>query len=388
MMRWGVAQGIVILMGAMMPGCSGGRGPLMLTEQERASVGPLCVGDAAPPLAIAEWVKGEPVDRFEPGRVYVIDFWATWCGPCIASMGRTSALQEKHPGRVTVIAVTTEDRANTAARIRQHVKKDGARMRFRVAIDRDARTADAYRRASRESAIPRSFLVDQNGRLAWIGHPAQAEPVVERMLAGTWDLAAAAKDRTAAVSARAEARRCADALRAAERTGDNGAKLAALERLCSISPEENNWSPPHAPWMVRADLLREMGRSAEVGPVLEQMLAMFPNDPTAQAEGASGLVGIDAARAGEIADKAGSLLRSSEESREGEDDWDRWIRDAEREEHAAALQALARVRFAQDRAKDAAALQREAIARLEGSGYSAYLADMRKTLERYGGAAR
>lgn len=38
----------------------------------------LKVGDAAPPLAITEWVQGEAVGAFEAGKPYLIEFWATW----------------------------------------------------------------------------------------------------------------------------------------------------------------------------------------------------------------------------------------------------------------------------------------------------------------------
>ena len=56
----------------------------------------LHIGDPAPPLGPGRWLKGEPVSAFEPGKVYVVEFWATWCGPCIAAIPHISDLQKQH----------------------------------------------------------------------------------------------------------------------------------------------------------------------------------------------------------------------------------------------------------------------------------------------------
>lgn len=55
----------------------------------------LALGSPAPPLYIQSWLKGEPVNQLEKGKVYVVEFWATWCGPCIAGMPHLSEVAEK-----------------------------------------------------------------------------------------------------------------------------------------------------------------------------------------------------------------------------------------------------------------------------------------------------
>src|SRR5689334_22065643 len=72
----------------------------------------LKIGDPAPPIKVLKWAKGTPIEKFEPGRVYVVDFWATWCYYCRMSMPHLSALARKYGDKVTVISIdVAEDRA-------------------------------------------------------------------------------------------------------------------------------------------------------------------------------------------------------------------------------------------------------------------------------------
>lgn len=163
------------------------------------------VGDPAPPLTIARWLRGPEVARFEPGQVYVLDFWAVWCPSCIALLPHLSDLQDRLSGRgVYFAAITLPDaEANSPAAIDAFISRKAGIFRTAVAIDTPAApetcasqplcgvTALAYLKAAALDGIPSSVVVDRSGHVAWIGDPAALDPVVEAIASGTWDLAQA-----------------------------------------------------------------------------------------------------------------------------------------------------------------------------------------------------
>ena len=112
----------------------------------------LTIGDKAPAIDIAHWIKGEKVKEFEADKVYVVEFWATWCGPCIASMPHLSELQEKYADYdVKFISVSDEDLQTVVSFLFKENKKDGLihndRTNYTLTADPDKSVMTDYFRA-------------------------------------------------------------------------------------------------------------------------------------------------------------------------------------------------------------------------------------------------
>jgi thiol-disulfide isomerase/thioredoxin len=154
----------------------------------------LKVGDPAPPLKVGRWVKGTPVEKLQPGTIYVLEFWATWCAPCKATMPHISQLQADHP-EIVVIAQNVGEEDKAASKVEAWVADLGDKMNVRVATDDRSGEGEGvmwktWNEAARAQTLPATMVVDKEGKLAWIGRPRDVDKVVKGLLAGTFDRAA------------------------------------------------------------------------------------------------------------------------------------------------------------------------------------------------------
>jgi thiol-disulfide isomerase/thioredoxin len=155
----------------------------------------LKVGDPAPGMTVGKWIKGEPVTSIDKDKVYVLEFWATWCGPCIQAIPHVTKLQAKHPDVVFIGVNVWED---NEAKVEPFVTKMGDKMNYRVVLDdksTDPKGAMAknWLDAAGQDGIPCSMIVD-DGNLVWIGHPMAMDKVLDQVAAGKYDIGKAKKE--------------------------------------------------------------------------------------------------------------------------------------------------------------------------------------------------
>ena len=198
----------------------------------------LRVGDAAPAFTVTEWLKGAPHDLASgKGKtIYVLDFWATWCVPCLQNIPHLTQLQKKYADQgVVVIGMTGPglDRRQQLSQVKRFVKDQSEQMGYTIAWDQTNKMEIDYLIAAGAPGIPHAFVIDKSGRVVWQGHPQFGmDGVLERLMAGTFDL-----DKEIARS-RAEAKlnQLLIPFELAMRSGGFRRALAILEEALAVDP--------------------------------------------------------------------------------------------------------------------------------------------------------
>ena len=168
-----------------------------------AAAATLNPGDAVKPDAIgaATLIQGEVPKEWEKDKVYVLECWATWCGPCVAAIPHVNELytELKEKGlRVIGMNVWEDDKD----KVEKFVKDKGEGMSYPVVfVSKTGPFADEWLKAAEVRGIPHAFVV-KNGKLLFSTHPSGlTKELVGDLLAGGEKEAAAVKSKQEAAAA-------------------------------------------------------------------------------------------------------------------------------------------------------------------------------------------
>jgi len=113
------------------------------------------------------------------GQVVLIDFWATWCGPCKVAMPHIQRIFDENKENGFVVLSISIDEARTASKVKPYIKSRG--YTFEVLLDKETEAVSLY---NPQKVLPYAVLIDRNGEVAWrhSGYVAGDEKELEKQV--------------------------------------------------------------------------------------------------------------------------------------------------------------------------------------------------------------
>jgi len=251
------------------------------------------VGEKAPAIGVKDWVSNTPVTlETAKGKVLVVEFWATWCGPCKMTIPHINKLHAKHQDKDVVFVGISDEDLET---VKPFLKT--TEMSYHVGVAASPEAYKAWMEGVR--GIPHAFVVDKAGTVAWKGHPlAGMDGAIDQLVKGAFDPEKAKK--------LAALREQLQKARSYEQA------FAALDAMMQAVPDD-----PEA-YRRKRELLGRQGKDDEAHELLLAMAKACAADADVLAEAAAELATTpdlkrrDLAQALELADKAVGLTDGKE----------------------------------------------------------------------------
>jgi thiol-disulfide isomerase/thioredoxin len=161
-------------------GACGGSKPTPMTPTEGGGgandKGPAEVGKSAPDLSVKTVNgKGEITRDSLSGKVAIVDFWATWCGPCKQSFPKLEELAKQNQGKVQVVGISVDDKADGVA---DFAKSNGAT--FAIGWDDGHAIANRWK----VDSMPTTYVLDTSGTVRYIHagyHDGEADVIAKEL---------------------------------------------------------------------------------------------------------------------------------------------------------------------------------------------------------------
>jgi thiol-disulfide isomerase/thioredoxin len=204
----------------------------------------LKMGDPAPPLQTGKWVQGDPVTKLQKGTAYIVEFWATWCGPCREAIPHLNEKYLKYKDKGLVV-IGQDCSEKDEGLVEPFIKRMGDKMTYRVALDdksdgSQGKMIETWMAAAGQDGIPTAFLIDTNGIVAWIGNPMSLQDSsIDQVLAGTYDIKKGIAQMEQEQKNQLQIAKLADDLQSAMQSKDWDSATAKLDEIEKLLPESD-----------------------------------------------------------------------------------------------------------------------------------------------------